>query len=169
MKLFSRTASLATLAAAFMLGAPALVCAQAEPLGNGGGKYVNRQSETNRFAFSAVLLPNGSVKGHAVFHFPAARAMVKMEVTSFRSIGNQLILVGHVTKAVNTPRKDLVGSTAFVAFRDGLGIDGHTGFSALPLALGRLDVDQVAKLLGLTGQVPSQLFFPVVKGNIKIH
>lgn len=167
MKLMSRTAVCAALSTAFLLGAAAPGNAQAVPLGSGGGRYVNRQSETNRFAFTAVQLPDGSVTGHVVFHFPATNAMVRMEVTSFMFIGDWLGLAGPVTMAVNTPTP-LVGTTGFLVLSDNgaPGTDTFTGFSFAPASFGNLTIQQI---IGIIGPPPPSVFFPLIEGNIQIH
>ena len=167
MKLSIRTVACAALSAAFLLSATAPVLAQASPLGSGGGRYLNNRGETNQFAFSAVLLPNGSVKGHVVFHFPGANAMVRMEVTSFTFIGGQLGLAGPITRAVNTPTP-LVGLTGFLALSDngGPGTDKLTGFSFVPPQFGNPTIQQI---IAFFGPPPPSVFFPVIDGNILIH
>lgn len=168
MKLSSRTAACAALSVAFLLGATAPGLAQGTPLGSGGGRYFNAQrGETNRFAFTAVQLPDGSANGVVTFHFPSGDAMVQMKVTSFMHIGPWLGLAGPVTKAVNTPNP-LVGLTGFLVLADngGPGTDALTGFSFVPPAFGNLTIQQIIAILG--PPMPA-MFFPVIDGNIKIQ
>jgi hypothetical protein len=165
MQLKPRPSTFAALSAAVLFLATTSLYAQAQPLGNGGGKYINNSNNTNHFTFSAVQLPNGSVKGHAIWHSPDLNAMAQVELTSFMYIGEWLAVAGTITKVINVPPEVELGATAFIVFRAD-GSPAHTGFSFAPLAFGELTIQQIIAMLGPPQPIH---FFPIISGTIKIH
>ncbi len=161
-----RSAAFVGLAVTILLGP---VSAQGTPLASGGGAYVAQNRETHWFAFTCVRLPDGSIRGHAVFVEPATKAFLQMRITSAMPLDGMLAVAGPITHLVRTPPELALGATFFFVVDDnGAGgpVPDRLASGAAPAALGNLTIQQI---IALIGPPPPAALAPLLKGNITIH
>jgi len=176
MKLSSKTALCAALAAAFLLSTASPGDAQAggtgvtNPAGAvavGNGTYMGQNPPGIRaVTFSVQALPNGRVAGFAIFRDPSTNGFFHMNVTSMMSLGGELAAAGPITMQAGSPFP--VGATAFFVVQDngdGTLVPDQLALGVAPLFLGSLTIQEI---LGLVGPPPPQAFAPLLTGNIRI-
>jgi len=171
MQIEKRSSALATLAAAFLLAAPALAQSQPEALVIGYGTYLSaNQQDINNFSYVMRQHGDGSASGFAVWQ--ASGTYMLIELTSSMFVGNAIAMAGQFrVVAGNPPPPELgivVGATAYFAVKDlGAGsADRTTGLSAVPAQFGNPTIQQI---VGFGGGPPPEAFRPLLSGNIWIR
>lgn len=165
---FSKSAIRALFAATLFLGAaPTPAHAQCGLIAAGAGSIVGNDQQTRFLAFWVADF-HGVVRGESWGYEPATYAYVRMDITSYMYLGNDLAVAGPVTASVNAPPAFLIGATAFMVFHDnGRGRnagDSITGTSVVPPSYGNLTIQQVIALIG--SGPPPQAFLPLLSGGI---
>lgn len=154
----------AALAALTSLATTTSVAAQATPLGTGGGAFLAQNGETHWFAFHCVVLPDGSVAGHAAVLEPSTQSLLLMKITSAMLVGDDLAMAGPVAATVgDVPFQ--VGQTAFFLVDDDPAGDRFAGVGAVPPPLGSLTIQQI---VGMIGPPPPAAYAPLLLGNVRI-
>src|SRR5215470_10249248 len=88
------------------------VAAKGNPSANGGGTTIEGGIKST-FVFNAVMLKNGSVNGHLVYHFREGTVTIYMKIDCLNIMGNKAALSGTVTKLTGTPKPfEFVGQKA---------------------------------------------------------
>lgn len=164
-KSLKKLVAYATLLAVTLVGAASPSQAQAQAIGNGHGA-VDAPSGPITITFSVVELPNGTINGHGILHFPDLGGHVRFEVTSYTFVDGALLMAGPVTKAKNAPPNYFIGATQVLAVED----NGNGGplpdKSAGVVGPPSLTIQQIVELIG---PPPPQAYQPLQSGNLTIH
>jgi hypothetical protein len=136
----------------------------ANPMVNGHGKW-ETDIGTVGFQVSVGELPDGTINGHGVstMHTENGNGWFHFDVVDAAPFGDEIAVLGLITKAVNTPPQFL-GSLTVLIVRDNKGNGSDMALSATGLP-SWLTLDNI-----LYGPTPPPPFrFPLTLGNYKIQ